>query len=129
MDNINNLNNWEHMEITSILFRLPFNTALTGYPMLVDAIELSLRCKNGRLNLGKDVYVKIAKKYNINPASVEKAIKGVISSVSQSNVSCSSVIYPNLVVKNALIDGRPKHFISAMCELVRHNKLMLGTIN
>lgn len=109
----------EKMEIADFLFDFPFNTGLAGYSMLNEAILLTLKSNAARLNMGRDIYKQIASRRNINGNSVEKGIKGVIDSVANSSILAKEIIYPNLNVKNALIDGKPKHFIMAAAEVVK----------
>lgn len=111
------------METNNILTNFPLNTSLNGYAMLVDAIVMAIPYSAGRLNLSKQIYGEIAQKYNIQIGSVEKAIRGVIDSANDSIVTMNSITFPNVRIKNALLDGRPKHFISAMCEQVKLNYL------
>lgn len=111
------------METNNLLTNFPLNTSLNGYSMLVDAIVMAIPYSKGKLNLSKQVYTSLAEKYNIQKNSVEKAIRGVITSLSDAMVTMNSITFPNVRIKNALLDGRPKHFISAMCEQVKLNNL------
>lgn len=120
---------WEKVQVTNLLFEFPFNTSLTGYTMLTEAIMLSLSSDSRHLNMTKDIYGKIAKQRNINGNSVEKGIKNAIESVNSSAVLLKDISCPNVVIKNALLNGRPKHFIMAICEAVKLSKLKSGAIN
>lgn len=120
---LNETNDYNLIETQNILTNFPLNTSLNGYSMLVDAIVLAIPYSNGKLNLSKDIYGLLAKKYSIKKGSVEKAIRGVIESANDAMVSMSSIPFPNIRMKNALLDGRPKHFISAICEQVKLNNL------
>lgn len=111
--------NEEKRAISNLLFKFPFNTSLVGYSMLKEAIFLTLCCNSSRVNMTKDVYNKIADKRNINKNSVEKCIKYVIDSVGCSMISAKDVVCPNILIKNALIDGKPKSFIMAIAEAVK----------
>ena len=117
---------WEKVQVSNLLFKFPFNTSLSGFSMLTEAIMLTLANDNGHVNMTKDVYKKIAEKRKINGNSVEKGIKTAIESVSSSNLSLKDVSCPNVIIKNALINGRPKHFIMAICEAIKLSKLNLG---
>ena len=120
---------WEKVQVSNLLFNFPFNTSLAGFSMLIDAITLSLGINKRSVNMAKDVYSKIAKRRNINGNSVEKGIKSAIESVYTSTISIKDIVCPNMVVKNALIDGRPKHFIMAICEVIKFSKLKLSATN
>lgn len=120
---------WERMEIIDLLFNLPFNTSLSGFSMLTEAIFITMQLNAGRMNMTKEVYSKIAKSRNINENSVEKGIKGVIDSINSASVSQRDVVYPSMMIKNALIDGKPKHFIVAVSEAIKLKKLKLATLN
>lgn len=118
---------WAKMEITDLLFNLPFNTSLAGFSMLIDAILLTVNSQNKKMNMTKDIYSIIAKERKINENSVEKGIKGAIESINCSPVSQKDIVYPNLMIKNALIDGKPKHFIIAVSEAIKLKKLKLSS--
>ena len=107
------------MEIVDLLCNFPFNTALAGFSMLLEAIEISLKINQGRLNMTKDVYSHIARSRAINENSVEKAIKTVIDSIGLSSVASKELSFPSMIVKNALLEGKPKHFIMAMAEVIK----------
>lgn len=119
----------ERLEIADMLFNFPFNTSLAGFSMLSEAILLAVQSKPGRMNMTKDIYSHIAKTRNINENSVEKGIKCAIDSVSSSCVSVKEINCPNLILKNALINGRPKHFIMAVSEAVKLKILKRTTLN
>ena len=120
---------WEKVQVSNLLFNFPFNTSLAGFSMLTEAINLSLSLNKRNVNMAKDVYSKIAKKRKINGNSVEKGIKSAIESVYTSTISIKDIVCPNMIIKNALIDGRPKHFIMAICEVVKFSKLKFSAIN
>jgi len=123
--NAKRLEKWEELEVTTQLSALPFNTSLAGYSMLFEAILISLRLDKYPINMSTDVYVEIAQKRNISVNSVEKAIKNVIESVNNSAIQMKDFVVENMLVKNALIDCKPKHFISAICQVIRHKKIKL----
>ena len=120
---------WEKVQVSNLLFNFPFNTSLAGFSMLTEAITLSLGINKRSVNMTKDVYSKIAKRRNINGNSVEKGIKSAIESVYTSTISIKDIVCPNMVVRNALIDGKPKHFIMAICEVIKFSKLKLSATN
>jgi len=117
---------WEKVQVAGLLFNFPFNTSLSGYSMLNEAIMLSLSSTTRQVNMTRDIYNKIAKRRKINGNSVEKGIKNAIESVNSSCVSIKDINCPNIIIKNALINGRPKNFIMAICEQVRFSKLKLN---
>jgi len=121
--NAKRLKKWEELEVATQLSALPFNTSLAGYSMLIEAILISLRLNKFSVNMSSDVYVEIAKSRNISVNSVEKAIKNAIDSVNYSAISMKDFVIPNMLIKNALLDGKPKHFITAICQVIRHIKI------
>lgn len=115
---------WGMLDVSKILFELPFNTSLAGYSMLTDAILLTLNFNGGGpVNMTREIYGEIAKSRNINGNSVEKGIKNVIESISSSCLSLKDIKCPNIMIKNALLEGKPKHFIMAVSESIKYNKL------
>ena len=121
-NNVDYEQEWEKVQVSNILFNFPFNTSLAGFSMLTEAIMIALNINKKSVNMAKDVYSEIAKQRNINGNSVEKGIKSVIDSVYTSTIAIKDIICPNIIIKNALIDGRPKHFIMAIREVVKLTK-------
>lgn len=113
---------WEKVQVSNILFNFPFNTSLAGFSMLTEAILIALNVEKKSVNMAKDVYSEIAKQRNINGNSVEKGIKSAIESVYTSTIAIKDITCPNIIIKNALIDGRPKHFIMAIREVVKFSR-------
>ena len=112
------------VEVYDELLKLPFNTSLVGFSMLTEAIIQAVKIgKNARLNMCKEIYEKIAIDRNIAVNSVEKAIKMAINSINNSPVPYKDVNCSSMLIKNALLDGKPKHFIMAVCESLRINSL------
>lgn len=120
------LRKWEEREIEMQLSNLPFNMSLAGYSMLAEAIQKSLRFENRSIKMSVDVYAEIARARNISVNSVEKAIRSAIESVNNSQIKMKEVEEPSLLIKNALADAKPKHFIMAMCRVIKLAKLKQG---
>ena len=120
------LRKWEEQEVEMQLSNLPFNMSLAGYSMLVEAILKSLRFENKSIKMSADIYTEIAQARNISVNSVEKAIRSAIDSVNNSQIKMKEVEEPSLLIKNALADARPKHFIMAMCRVIKLAKLKQG---
>ena len=124
--NAKRLQKWEEQEVEMQLSNLPFNMSLAGYSMLVEAILKSLRFENRSIKMSIDVYAEIARARNISVNSVEKAIRSAIESVNNSQVKMKEVGEQSLLIKNALAEAKPKHFIMAMCRVVKLAKLKHG---
>lgn len=118
-------------EINMELIKMPFNTSLIGYSMLVDAIIVSLSPSIKRLNLSKEVYSKLSDLYSVGANTIEKDIKGAIESVfCSTTVRADEIVFPNESLKLALKEGRPKHVIVAMCQHMKLNgKYAISMIN
>ena len=56
-----------------------FNNSMQGYNYIREAIFIVVTQMNGKFNFSKDIYPKIAEKYEISAASVERAIRVSIS--------------------------------------------------
>ena len=56
---------WEKVQVAGLLFNFPFNTSLSGYSMLNEAIMLSLSSTTRQVNMTRDIYNKIAKRRKI----------------------------------------------------------------
>ena len=120
------LRRWEEQEVEMQLSNLPFNMSLAGYSMLVEAILKTLRFENKYIKVSADIYTEIAQARNISVNSVEKAIRSAIDSVNNSQIKMKEFDEPSLLIKNALADARPKHFIMAMCRVVKLAKFKQG---
>lgn len=124
--------NQDYLETVDLFMKLPFNTALTGYKMLVTATVLVLNNKKTSLNLHKDIYEAVAKKYSINAKCVEKSIRGVITSIANYCAVYDDLEFPNALIKNAVKEARPKAFICSICNYIkfkRYRQTFLDNIN
>ena len=115
-------------EINLVLLKMPFNTSLVGYSMLVDAIIVSMDQSFSRLNLSKDVYTRLSDLYDVGINTVEKDIKSAIGSVYVSTMKLSELEYPSAHLKLALEDGKPKQVIVAMCQYMKINRGVVASL-
>lgn len=118
-------------EINRELIKMPFNTSLIGYSMLVDAIIVSLNPAIKKLNLTRDVYSRLSSLYSVGTNTIEKDIKGAIESVfCSTTIKTDDITFPTETLKLALSEGRPKHVIVAMCQHMKLNgKYSVSIIN
>ncbi|MGN1259462.1 MAG: sporulation initiation factor Spo0A C-terminal domain-containing protein [Christensenellales bacterium] len=114
--------NQDYLETVDLFMKLPFNTALTGYKMLVTATVLALNNTKPVLNLYKDIYEVVAEKYSINAKCVEKSIRGVITSISNYCAVYNDLEFPNTLIKNAVKEARPKAFICSICNYIKFKR-------
>ena len=109
--------------ILNILLDIRFSRKASGTIYLVEAVILLLSIKNEskRMQMTKEIYPRIARKYDVSPVSVERAIRKAIEGA-WSNMSWSYAMthYPFEYTSRL---GRPtnQEFIFAVAGMIRLN--------
>lgn len=118
---VNQSNNEESFEskITSIMHSVGIPARVKGYSYIREAILLSIENTDNSNKMTKDVYPKIAKKFNSTPSRVERAIRHALEiSWNQNKESISSLIFGKSV---RVTDKKPTNseFIASIADKLK----------
>ena len=67
-----------YKNITNYVVGLGIRPTTKGFRYIIDAIAISLKDDKVKLNMYKDIYSAIAKKYKDKPSNVERAMRHAI---------------------------------------------------
>lgn len=107
-------------EVTKLLIVLNFNAAYKGFTYLKESIIYLIKNKKCMINLSKDVYPYIGKKYHVSQPQIEKSIRLAISQASLSHDYNKPDTDTNMFFREVLRSPKNKVFIAAACEAINN---------